>query len=150
MSRLISLLAILAVATVSGCNPPSSARFEEESGKPHSLPELLHWHDVAVSQQGRDLYFLKPIGAFGRQGVWASLKHIEAKGEAVSSYNNIELVFGVASEAKASTGDDICKDMPTLTRMWAMEQAAGAPAYQRSILADLVRSLCKSAEKPKF
>ena len=45
-------------------------------------------------------------------------------GEDVSSYNNIELVFGVAEEARKKTGYNICKDTPTLSRMSVMAKAA--------------------------
>jgi hypothetical protein len=143
MFRLIDLFPLTIFAVLAACNPPSSARFEEESRKPHSLPELLHWHDVAVSQQGKDLYFLKPIGAFGREGVLASLAYIETKGETVSSYNNTELVFGVASEAKERAGYDICKDGETLKRIAEMARGSNVPEYQRRIQADLLHGLCK-------
>jgi len=54
----------------------------------------------------------------------ASLLHVTEAGEDVSSYNNIELVFGVAEEARKKTGYNICKDTPTLSRMSVMAKAA--------------------------
>ena len=101
--------------------PPSNADKE-----PSSLQELLQAHDVEVARRGKDLRYIKPIGRYGREGVLASLDHIEKSGQTISSYNSIELVFGVAEEARMTTGYDICKDNVTLIRL-ARGKAVNAP-----------------------
>jgi hypothetical protein len=116
---------------------------------PATLPELLTAHDGEVREHGKDICYIKPLGAFGREGVLGSLQHVTDTGGMVSSYNNIELVFGVAEEARTKTGYDICKDAPTLRRMSAMAKAADAPPYQRTMFTEFVGGLCKPVEKPK-
>jgi len=132
---------------MSSCNrePVCSVAPGEEA--PSTLPELLKAHDGEVREHGKDICYIKPIGAFGREGVLASLQHVADKGEDVSSYNNTELVLGVAEEARINAGYDICKDATTLSRMSAMAEAADSPSYQRSTHADLMAGLCKANPK---
>lgn len=140
---------VVAVTLVlSGCNREPICGVAPGEKSPSTLPELLKAHDGEVREHGKDICYIKPIGAFGRQGVLASLQHIAEAGEAVSSYNNTELVFSVAEEARTKTGYDICKDAPTLSRMSAMANAADAPTYQRTMHADLVSGLCKTVREP--
>lgn len=148
MFGLRAIMVVVVAIGLSGCNrePICGAAPGEKS--PSTLPELLKAHDGEVREHGKDICYIKPIGAFGRQGVLASLQHVTEAGGAVSSYNNTELVFGVAEEARTKTGYDICKDTPTLTRMSAMAKAADAPAYQRTMHADLVGGMCKAVQKP--
>lgn len=148
MLRLRVIMVVAAAYGMSGCNREPICSIAPGEKSPSTLPELLKAHDGEVREHGKDICYIKPIGAFGRQGVLASLQHVAEAGEAVSSYNNTELVFGVAEEARMKTGYDICKDTPTLKRMSAMAKAADAPAYQRNIHADLVSGLCKIVREP--
>ncbi len=143
--RAIAVVAI--IVALSGCKREPICSLAPGEKAPSTLPELLKAHDGEVREHGKDICYIKPIGAFGRQGVLATLQHVANAGEAVSSYNNTELVFGVAEEARTKTGYDICKDTPTLSRMSAMAAAADAPAYQRSTHADLMAGLCKAIPK---
>lgn len=148
MFGLRTVMVIAVAIGLSGCNrePICGAAVGEKS--PSTLPELLKAHDGEVREHGKDICYIKPIGAFGRQGVLASLQHVAETGGSVSSYNNTELVLGVAEEARTKTGYDICKDAPTLNRMSAMAKAADAPAYQETIHADLVAGVCKAVQNP--
>lgn len=142
MRRLISLGA--AALLVSGCGSKhSAAELASEAEKPHSLETLLKWHDVAVAEQGKDLYFIKPIGKYGRDGVLASLNHLGTQGMTVSSYNGIELIFGVASEAKLAKDYNICEDKTTLQQIADGARSANAPAWERSSFEGFLKEYCK-------
>jgi hypothetical protein len=147
MPRLRAAIVVIAAFWMSGCNrePVCSVAPGEEAAS--TLPDLLKAHDGEVREHGKDICYIKPIGAFGRQGVLASLQHVADRGGDVSSYNNTELVLGVAEEARTKTGYDICKDAPTLSRMSAMAAAANSPSYQRSTHADLMAGLCKGSSE---
>ncbi len=144
MLRLRAAIIVIAAFWMSGCNrePVCSVASGEEA--PSTLPELLKAHDGEVREHGKDICYIKSIGAFGRQGVLASIKHVFNASGDVSSYNNTELVFGVAEEARMKTGYDICKDAPTLARISQMAKTADTPAYQKTTHADLVSGLCKA------
>lgn len=136
-----SATALLLMA--SGCDTKSSGQAQRVS-HPASLPELLQAHDVEVAEHGKDLTYIKPIGSYGREGVVASLDHIEKRGKTVSSYNSIELVFGVAEDARMKTGYDICKDNVILARLAVMGKVVDAPAYERTVYNDLLSGYCKA------
>lgn len=145
MSRLMKL-SIAAMFLASGCNGPSREQ-SRETAKPSSLAELLQAHDEEVAKHGKDLKYIQPIGSYGRKGVLASLNHLASKQRAVSSYNGVELVFGVAEAARSKTGYDLCEDKTTWARISEMAVASDAPAYQRSAFDDLMSGYCKPAEK---
>ena len=105
--RCITVVAI--IMTLSGCKRAPICSLAPGEKAPSTLSELLTAHDGEVREHGKDICYIKPIGAFGRQGVLATLQHVANMGETVSSYNNTELVFGVAEEARMKTGYDICK-----------------------------------------
>lgn len=146
MSGLRFILILVAVSCLTGCNREPVCETALGAETSSTLPELLRAHDREVREHGKDICYIEPIGSFGRQGVLASLQHVADTGGAVSSYNNTELVFGVAEVARAKTGYDVCKDALTLMRISAMVQATNAPAYQRAMHADLVNGLCKPTE----
>jgi hypothetical protein len=148
MSGLRAIMVVAVTLGLSGCNREPICDTAPGEKSPSTLPELLKAHDAEVRKHGKDICYIKAIGAFGRQGVLASLQHITEAGEPVSSYNNTELVIGVAEEARTKTGYDICKDAPTLNRMSAMAKASDAPAYPRTRHADLVSGLCKTVREP--
>lgn len=145
MFGLRAIMVVTVALGLSACDRSPVCGLAPGEKSPSTLPELLKAHDGEVREHGKDICYIKPIGAFGRQGVLASLQHVTEAGEDVSSYNNIELVFGVAEEARRKTGYNICKDAPTLSRMSVMAKAANAPAYQRTMHADLVNGLCKNS-----
>lgn len=148
MFGLRAIMVVTIALGLSGCDRAPICGTAPGEKSPSTLPELLKAHDGEVREHGKDICYIKSIGAFGRQGVLASLQHVTEAGETVSSYNNTELVLGVAEEARTKTGYDICKDAPTLSRMSAMAKAANAPAYQRTMHADLVSGLCKTVREP--
>ena len=133
----VSLLALVMV----GCQRHSADH--GASQKPSDLPSLLKAHDREVVDHGQDIEFIAPIGRYGRKGVVASLDHIAAAGKTVSSYNGMELVFGVAEEARKQTGYDLCTDRATLDRLAATAKASSAPPYEHSIFDDLLKGYCK-------
>lgn len=143
MLRLRAAIIIAAAFWISGCNRETVCSVASGEKAPSTLPELLKAHDGEVREHGKDICYIKSIGAFGRQGVLASVKHVSNASRDVSSYNNTELVFGVAEEARMKTGYDICKDAPTLARISQMAKSRDAPAYQTTTHADLVSGLCK-------
>lgn len=131
---------------MSGCGMDSSDH-EKKPINPKTLQELLQAHDVEVSEHGKDVTYIKPIGRFGREGVLASLEHLGKNGSVVSSYNGIELIFGVAEEARTSKGYDLCRDRSTLAQLSAMADTPNGPAYQRSFYNDMLRNYCKSGDQ---
>jgi len=65
------------------------------------------------------------------------------------SYNNIELVSGVAEERGGRPATDICKDAATLSRMSAMAKATDTPTYPtRRTLSVSPNGLCKTVRGP--
>jgi hypothetical protein len=126
----------------SGCDRRTSSQAKKVAN-PVTLPELLQAHDVEVAEHGKDLVYIKPIGRFGREGVLASLEHLQKTGKSVSSYNGVELIFGVAEEARMSVRYDICQDRTTFDRLVAMSNAADVPSWQRSTFGDLLKGICK-------
>jgi hypothetical protein len=126
----------------SGCDRQASSQTKKVA-IPVSLPELLQAHDVEVAEHGKDLVYIKPIGRFGREGVLASLEHLQKTGKSVSSCNGVELIFGVAIEAKMSVGYHICQDRTTLDRLIAMSNAADVPSYERFTYGDFLKGYCK-------
>jgi hypothetical protein len=132
----------------SACHQGSSNQ-DERSANPSSLEELLQAHDAEVANHGKDLRYIQPIGHFGRKGVLASLNHLDQKSEPISSYNGMELVFGVAEEARVSTGYDLCQDKTTLNRLSKMSTTADVPTYQRSIYEGLLRGYCAPPQREK-
>lgn len=148
MFGLRTVVVVSVVLGLSACDRGPVCGLAPGEKSPSTLPELLKAHDWEVREHGKDICYIQPIGAFGREGVLASLQHVTDRGEAVSSYNSIELVFGVAEEARMKTGYDICKDAPTLRRMSVMAKAVDAPAYQRRMFTEFVSGLCKTVPKP--
>ena len=132
-----------ALLLLSGCGRQPSSQTEKIS-EPHSLPELLRAHDMEVARHGKDIAYIRPIGGYGREGVLAVLDHIEQSGKAVSSYNSIEVIFGVAEEARTSKGYDICYDKTTLNRLHTMGKSSNTPAYQQSMYDEFLGGYCKA------
>jgi uncharacterized lipoprotein YajG len=137
MHRLIHFVGASLALMASGCNKETS---QPGLSNPSTLAELLEAHDREVSQHGKDLKYIQPIGRYGREGVLASIKHSQ---KAVSSYNGIELVFGVAEEARQSRGYDLCRDKEVLANLSSMAKAADAPGYEKTIYRDLLNGYCK-------
>ena len=140
MIRLTKACTAVVLLATSGCDRHSN---QTRVANPVSLPELLQAHDVEVAEHGKDLVYLKPIGRYGREGVLASVKHLQKRGKTVSSYNGIELIFGVAEEARMSVGYDVCQDRSTLDRLVAMSNASDVPSYERSAYQAFLRGYCK-------
>ena len=136
------IFVILLLALNSCDRPHSNIDFDEESRRQHSLPELLSLHDKVVEAQGKDIYFIGPIGQHGRDGLIAVINRIEDNGSDPGSYNNIELVFGVANAAKNQTDYDMCKDREVVQRLLKLAtNPASHPGF-----GSLVSSICKLRE----
>ena len=142
MLRLTIACAAALLLMASGCDRQTSGQ-AKKIANPVSLPDLLQAHDVEVAEHGKDLAYIKPIGRYGREGVLASLEHLQKTGKAASSYNGTELIFGVAEEARMSVGYNVCQDRTTLDRLLAMSNAADVPSYKRSSYQDFLKHYCK-------
>ncbi len=148
MFGLRAIMVVTVALGLSACDRGPVCGLAPGEKSPSSLPELLKAHDGEVREHGKDICYIKPIGAFGRQGVLASLQHVADRGGDVMSYHNIELVSGVAEEARMKTGYDICEDVATLSRMSAMAKATDTPTYQtRRMLSESVNGLCKTVRE---
>jgi hypothetical protein len=138
MLRLNRAVEALLLLLATNCEPNPASR---PVAKPSTLSELLQAHDAEVARHGKDLKYIQPIGRYGREGVLASIKPLSPK--SVSSYIGIELVFGVAEEARISKGYDLCQDRETLDRLAATVNVADIPAYERTTYQDLLGSYCR-------
>lgn len=133
-----------------GCEPRLSASdFEAELDKQHSLEDLLIWHERAVSEDGKDLFFIQPIGRFGRDGVVASLDHIAGKDRAAYSNNDLRLILGVLSASRREAGYDLCRDKRLLREHFARPAAPGVSLRRRSQFVGQITSFCVATEKLK-
>jgi hypothetical protein len=145
MFGLRAIMVVTVALGLSACDRGLVCGLAPGEKSPSTLPELLKAHDGEVREHGKEICYIKPIGAFGRQGVLASLQHVADRGGDVMSYNNIELVSGVAEEARMKTGYDICKDAATLSRMSAMAKATDTPTYPtRRMFSVSPNGLCKT------
>lgn len=141
------LIVILLAFVLSSCDRPySEVDFEKEARESHNLEELLSLHEKVVAAQGKDIYFIQPIGRFGEGGLKASLEHIAAKGESISTYNNMELVFGVAVAAQQETGYVMCDDRAVKQRMINLADEEDAPSWQSSNFGSALVSFCEAGE----
>lgn len=140
MSRLVVLLFVTYCA-LGACNE-SRSESSDTKVDTNSLPSLLQAHDKEVAAHGKDLKYISHIGRFGRKGVFASLGHLNARGERFSSYNGMELIFGVAEEAKSQTGYDICDDKEAIVRLRSALEKSSAPSYEISVYKDMLSRYC--------
>lgn len=147
MLRLRVALAMGCALVVWGCDQKPICNEAPGPTENWTLPGLLQAHDEEVRQHGKDLCYIKPIGAFGREGVAATLRHVASTGKPVTSYNNVELVLGVAEEARVKTGYDICQDAAALKAMSQMGQDASSD--QKRMQSELLNGLCKLPQKTK-
>jgi hypothetical protein len=124
LASLIVLFAVVCCRDTTG-----SVSFEAEASKPHSLDELLILHEAAVSSDGRDFYFVEPIGRFGKAGVLAAIDYIQGKGKKGFSNHDLSLFLGVVVHAKLHTGYEFCSDKSMRRRL---EVVGARPAAHRS------------------
>lgn len=116
MYRLIC--ALVMCLSLCGCKERLSvAELEAEASAPHSIEELLKLHDATVAANGRDFFFAEPIGRFGREGVEATLFHMESREQRALSGSDARFFLDVVSQAKILTGYDFCDDKVALQNL---------------------------------
>jgi len=145
MPRLATAILVSAVI-VFGCDQDMNSN-QTRAVHPSSLHELLMAHDQEIAEHGKDLKYIDLIGNYGRRGVLSSLDHLVENGTAISSYNGIGLVFGVAESAHVKAGYDICADQVVLARLSQLARTEDVPAYQRSMYLGFLRRYCERTNK---
>lgn len=117
MQRLVQCIFLLSALTMVGCNKKEVCDEYDSKDRVVDLQTLLNLHDREVDAHGKDLCYMQDIGSFGRQGVHAAYDHLIETETSLNSYAGIHLIFGVAEEARAQTGYDICNDESLINKM---------------------------------